>query len=117
MVAGLGAADEIRERVLRFPETLHARITGAPRTSARGRAARSHSLAAVDLVGRMELIALDDTVLDGAADLPIAALRALDAIHLAADRSLGSTLEVLVTYDARMAVGPEQLGMRVVSPR
>lgn len=85
------------------------------------RAARPHGplhlQAAVDLVDRMELIALDDTVLGGAADLPIPALRALDAIHLAAARSLGSTLEVLVTYDARMAAGAEQLGMRVVSPR
>ena len=73
--------------------------------------------AARDLLGGLDLIALDDELLDAAGMLPVARVRSLDAIHLTAARSLGSTLEVLVTYDARMASGAEALGIPVASPR
>ena len=43
-------------------------------------------------------------------------LGSLDAIHLAAARSLGQDLIAVVTYDSRMAVAAAALGLDVASP-
>ncbi|MFN0146648.1 MAG: type II toxin-antitoxin system VapC family toxin [Dehalococcoidia bacterium] len=43
-------------------------------------------------------------------------LRTLDAIHVASALSLGSGLDLLVTYDARMRAAAEQAGLRVEAP-
>jgi predicted nucleic acid-binding protein len=61
------------------------------------------------------LIAIDDEILDAAADLP-GQVRSLDAIHLASARSLGEDLSVLVTYDRRMAAAAQALGFAVEAP-
>ena len=46
-----------------------------------------------------------------------ATMRSLDAIHLATAGQLGRDLEVLVTYDDRMAEAAKHIGHRVVAPR
>lgn len=46
--------------------------------------------------------------------LPGAALRSLDALHLAAAIRLGT--DQLLTYDARMATAARDLGLAVLSP-
>ena len=73
---------------------------------AQGRAALQH----------VQLLHLDNDLLDAAAEIDPPALRSLDAIHLAAARSLGSRLAALVTYDRRMAQAARELGLTVVAP-
>jgi len=62
------------------------------------------------------LIDVDDRILDTAALLEPAALRSLDAIHLATAQLLGADLGVIVTYDERMAAGARALGFIAESP-
>lgn len=71
--------------------------------------------AARDRLGGLELVALDDPLLDAAAELA-PPLRSLDAIHLAAALSLGADLGVVVTYDVRMADAARALGLDVAAP-
>lgn len=44
-------------------------------------------------------------------------LRSMDALHLAAALELGDDLEVLVTYDDRLAEAAERNGIAVLAPR
>ena len=68
------------------------------------------------VLDRVHLIRLDDSLLDAAAMLDARVLRSLDAIHLAAAQRVAADLEVLVTYDQRMAKAAEAFGFVVQSP-
>lgn len=68
------------------------------------------------LLATMEILAVDDPLLDAAADVEHPALRSLDAIHVAAALSLGAELAEVVTYDRRMADAATGLGVTVVAP-
>jgi predicted nucleic acid-binding protein len=72
---------------------------------------------ALELLDAVVLVPIDDSVLEAAALLDPAALRTLDAIHLATARYLGSDVDVLVTYDRRMIEAAGLLGLPVASPR
>lgn len=65
---------------------------------------------------RMSFVDLTRMLLDDAGILP-GRLPSLDAIHVAAARSLGSTLGEVVTYDQRMGEVARAFGLRVASPR
>ena len=84
------------------------------------RAVRPHGGAAVSrarqMLRRLDLLYLDDELLDDAADLEADLLRSLDAIHLAAARTLGDELDSIVTYDDRMATAAARFGLPVESP-
>lgn len=67
------------------------------------------------LLDDLFLVALDDALLDAAGELAVD-VRSLDAIHLAAARSLGRDLGAVVTYDERMIRGARELGLEVCSP-
>lgn len=69
------------------------------------------------VLDRIHLIRLDDSLLDAAATLDARVLRSLDAIHLAAAQRVAAELEVLVTYDQRMAEAAAALGFEVQAPR
>lgn len=69
------------------------------------------------VLAEIDLVAVDDALLNAAAELPPPDLRSLDAIHLAAALSLGRGLAELVTYDSRMAAAAASLGLPVASPR
>lgn len=69
------------------------------------------------VLDRIHLIRLDDSLLDTAATLDARVLRSLDAIHLAAAQRVAADLEVLVTYDQRMAEAAAVLGFVVQAPR
>jgi predicted nucleic acid-binding protein len=71
--------------------------------SARGRSSR-----------RWALIGLGDGLLDAAGDLH-ADLRSLDAIHVAAARSLGADLDLVATYDRRMSAAAAAIGLTVAA--
>ncbi len=68
------------------------------------------------LLARTDLLRIDDVLLDTAATLGPARLCTLDAIHLAAARSLGEPA-VLVTYDVRMVDAARDLELEILSPR
>lgn len=83
------------------------------------RAARRQDAGAVAaaqrLLGEIDLIALDESLLDAAA-LIQPDVRSLDAIHLASALALGAHLAALVTYDMRMKAAAVSMGLPVVSP-
>lgn len=85
------------------------------------RAVRPHGASAVtrarQVLRRVNILHLDDELLEDAATLDIGVLRSLDAIHLAAARTLGDELQAVVTYDDRMARAAERLGLLVAAPR
>jgi hypothetical protein len=62
------------------------------------------------------LVPLDEAILQVAADLEPAELRALDALHLATVLSLGEDLERLVCYDVRLTDAAQALGIEVSQP-
>jgi predicted nucleic acid-binding protein len=68
------------------------------------------------LLDAIILVPIDDAVLDAAGLLDPAALRTLDAVHIATARYLGSDVEALVTYDRRMVEAAGRLGLPVSSP-
>jgi predicted nucleic acid-binding protein len=63
------------------------------------------------------MLHLDDELLEDVATLDLGVLRSLDAIHLAAARTLGDELQAVVTYDERMASAAARLGLHVDTPR
>jgi predicted nucleic acid-binding protein len=69
-----------------------------------------------EVLGRVELLRINDRVLDAAGALLPADVRSLDAIHLASADQLGSDLGAFVTYDARLAEAAKERGHRVVQP-
>jgi uncharacterized protein len=85
------------------------------------RAVRPHGAKATSrarqLLRRLDLIQMDDDLLEDAATLDESVLRSLDAIHLAAARMLGDELKAVVTYDERMAMAADLLGLVVEAPR
>ena len=64
----------------------------------------------------MELLAFDDEVITRAGELNPPTLRSIDAIHLASALSFGRELDVLVTYDRRLATAAEEARVAVASP-
>lgn len=66
------------------------------------------------VLGRVHLLRVDDDVLDTAGGLPPPALRTLDALHVATAVRAG--VDVLVTYDRRMAEAAAAAGVPVAAP-
>jgi predicted nucleic acid-binding protein len=69
------------------------------------------------VLDRLLAIAVTPDVIALAAGLDPSEVRTLDAIHVVSAASLGSDLESLVTYDARVAAAAAARGLPVVSPR
>ena len=65
---------------------------------------------------RVALIELSTETAAAAADVGPAALRTLDAIHVASARSVGGELGAFVTYDTRLAEAATTAGLHVESP-
>jgi predicted nucleic acid-binding protein len=61
-------------------------------------------------------IAITSTVLDFARTMSPAALRCLDAIHVATAQLAGDKLAHLITYDKRMITAATAAGLRTASP-
>jgi predicted nucleic acid-binding protein len=68
------------------------------------------------VLARIELLRVSDRVLGAAGVLLPAAVRSLDAIHLATAQQLGTDLGQVVTYDAGMLEAAAQVGIRAISP-
>ena len=72
--------------------------------------------AATVLLGRIDRLALTPAALALAGELPPPEVRALDALHIASAAELVE-LQVLLTYDRRMAEAATHFGLPVESPR
>lgn len=70
-----------------------------------------------EVLAGIYLIPIDDLILSMAADLKPAALRSLDALHLATALRLGSELTAMIVYDSRLAEAARQTGLEVLAPR
>ena len=64
----------------------------------------------------LQIVELDEAIAKIAADLAPAALRSLDAVHLASALAIGAELSEMVTYDARLAAAAGAAGLVVVAP-
>lgn len=102
----------LRKRPVRVSSAL-AKVEVLRALLAVGSEAQHRGEAALDAI---ELIAITDSVLDAAARLLPAALRSLDAIHLATAARLDADLETLVTYDKRMLEVASKMGLQAVAP-
>ena len=88
-------------------EVVRATAAGGPRAVAHARRR----------LARIDQINVDQDLLDAAATLaPGMILRSLDAIHLAAARSMGADLRSVLTYDHRMQNAATDLGIMVDAP-
>jgi predicted nucleic acid-binding protein len=68
------------------------------------------------LLRTVSLLGLSDLVLDRAGRLDPVELRSLDAIHVATALDLGSEIDTLLTYDARLISFCSGFGLVVASP-
>ena len=69
-----------------------------------------------DVLARINLVDIDRRVLAGAAALDPAALRTLDAIHLATALSLREDLQAVVSYDRRLTAAAQRAQLEVLAP-
>lgn len=69
-----------------------------------------------EVLGRFELIRINDEVLALAGTLEPIEMRTLDAVHLATASLLEKTLSRFVCYDRRMAEIAETWGWKVAAP-
>lgn len=70
-----------------------------------------------DLLTAFSYIAIDDDIVEAAMNEPDRSLRSVDAIHLVTARILGSDLDALITYDARLATAANDAGLLTAAPR
>lgn len=80
------------------------------------RAAPKHSERARRVLDSITLIELRTAIFEEAGRLAPAALRALDALHLAAALRLGDDLDSIVTYDLRQADAARLNGIPITAP-
>ena len=69
-----------------------------------------------ELLDAVALVPLDREILLAAGRLPEAALRSLDAIHIATASSLGELADAFVGYDERQSAAARLAGLRTVAP-
>lgn len=81
------------------------------------RGASDRVVQARSVLDSLILIAVTTAIFETAGRLDPAALRSLDAIHIASALELGDDLAGIVTYDDRMADAARLHGVAVVSPR
>ena len=92
-------------------------LTEVPRALRRAGFGASERRRAREVMARVALVELDRRILAAAAALDPAALRTLDAIHLATALAVREDLAAIVTYDRRLAAAAERAHLEVNVPR
>ena len=72
---------------------------------------------AEQVVRALDLVAVDDELLDRAAQVGPSALRSLDAIHVASALLVSDALGVVIAYDARLTQAMAASGLPTTTPR
>ncbi len=80
------------------------------------RAAPDHVLQAREVLEAITLVALSTAIFEQAGRLDPPLLRTLDALHLASALDLGDDLELIVTYDERLAQAARAHGLTTIAP-
>lgn len=81
-----------------------------------GRADVADDRTVLELIAALELVPLTDDVRALAATAKPPELRTLDAIHLASALTLGSAVQLLVTYDDRLEAAARHADLNTMSP-
>ena len=68
------------------------------------------------MLGRFELVRINERILVAAGAMEPAEMRTLDAIHLATVQQLEDDLARIVTYDERMAARARENGWPTIAP-
>ena len=107
----------LKRALARWPQRASAALLRTEAVRALRHSGNERYVAAARLLMRsVHLVQLDEVLLDRAADMAPAALRPLDAVHLAAAMSLGSDLGIVFAYDTRLNLAAERLGLPVAPP-
>ena len=72
---------------------------------------------AEQVVRALDLVAVDDELLDRAAQVGPSALRSLDAIHVASALLVSDALGVVIAYDERLTQAMAASGLPTTTPR
>ena len=104
----------LRTSPIRVSSTLS--LAEVPRALRRAGFSAGARRRARDVLARVNLVDIDRRVLSGAAALDPAALRTLDAIHLATALSIREDLQAVVTYDRRLTAAAQRAQLEVLAP-
>jgi len=105
----------LRRELRSWPERTASLLASVEVTRTASRLGGHAPALAVRVLAGLRLLAIEPIV-PAAAQIGGAALRSLDAIHLATAASIASQLGALITYDYRMISEGQALGLPVVSP-
>ena len=116
LVLAEGESEALRTYLGSDPDVVSSALLGVEARRAILRK-RPSSLPRIDiLLDRTRLIDVSNVILDRAGRLPDPLLRSLDAIHLATATSIRDEVEVLLTYDDRLAEAARALDIPTVAP-
>ncbi len=107
----------LREFLRGFPTRASVELARAEVVRAVRRAEPDALPRAYEALDRLVLVAVSRSLLQEVGLLDPAGLRTLDAVHLAAARTLAPQLGALVTYDTRMRDAAIELALPVQAPR
>lgn len=68
------------------------------------------------VLGRIDIVPLDDDIVETSATCGSANLKTLDAIHLASALTIAAELDAFLSYDRRLADDALASGLRVLAP-
>jgi predicted nucleic acid-binding protein len=107
----------LRRAIARWPQRASSTLLRAETIRALRRSGNTGQVpAARRLLRAVQMIRIDETLLDRAADLEPVELRTMDAIHLAAALEIGQDLGVMIAYDTRLVAAAQAYGLVVESP-
>lgn len=69
-----------------------------------------------NVLANLEVLELTAKIAERAGEIQPAALRTLDAVHLASAIALGTEVDAFVTYDDRLASAARAIGLPVIQP-
>jgi uncharacterized protein len=116
LILGENEADELRAELGNWEGHVASRLVRTEAIRAGARYGASYARLAAEASDTLALIPVDADVLDRAAELQPAELRALDAVHLATALSVGEDLGAMLVYDARLADGARAAGLTTLAP-
>ena len=110
-------SDALRAELAKWDRHVSSALARVEVARACARVDTKASRIAEEIVGALDLIAVDDRVLEEAALLRPVELRSLDAIHLASALLLRDAPGVAIAYDDRLVEAMQAAGLPTATPR